>query len=92
MFIWSEDIDFFMACCCAIKGCGFVQDLFPPLFALVAASAEVSAARGAHAQPGMARMRLQRSVAGLVSMDSAGSQVHYALMWAAGHALSSVKG
>lgn len=61
-----------------------MQDLFPPLLALVAASAEVSAARGANAQPGLARTRLRQSVAGLASMDSAGSQVHYALIWAAG--------
>lgn len=60
------------------------QDLFPPLFALVAASAEVNAARGLGSQMGSMLPRLRRSMVGLASMDSVGSQAYYALMWAAG--------
>jgi hypothetical protein len=61
-----------------------MQDLFPPLFALIAASAEVSAARSAQPQSALMRARLRRSVAGLVSSEGVGSQAHYALIWAAG--------
>ena len=62
------------------------QDLFPPLFALVAASAEVNAARGAVTgqQMGLTMPRLRQSMASLANLDSTGSQVYYALMWAAG--------
>ena len=66
------------------------QDLFPPLFALVAASAEVNAARGAamgQQGTGAELPQLRRSMAGLASMDSTGSQAYYALVWAAGSPL-----
>jgi hypothetical protein len=67
------------------------QDLFPPLFALIAASAELSAARRAaegtpHAPgaPPPLAPALRRSAAGLASLEGAGSQAYYALTWAAG--------
>lgn len=65
-----------------------LQDLFPPLFAIVAASAEVSAARGTAPEESQARLslpRLRQSAAGLAPVESAGgTQAYYAVMWAAG--------
>ncbi|CAL8464921.1 g4456 [Coccomyxa elongata] len=77
----------------ALSGLDLFLDLFPPLFALVAASAEVNAARGAalgQQGAGIKLPRLRRSMAGLASLDSTGSQAYYALMWAAGYSNAGV--
>ena len=59
------------------------QDLVPPLLALIAASAEVSAARSAPA--GSRGLRSQRhSLASLAGIRNAGEGAVRALAWAAG--------
>ena len=60
-----------------------MQDLIPPLLALVAASAEVNAARSAPVGS-VGLMPSRRSLASLASLRNAGQGAVRALGWAAG--------